>query len=141
MPKASAWRRRCAQDGSPPYTALAGDVLDLLSFPQPLWQKATAMPHGGLLLIIAGPPCQDLTVGPQRSGLRGICGHRSQLAVLVPAVALVLQQLRPDLRVHVLLESSGSVHRIHRQAITSMLGVPANHAVSLDAQAWTAFSR
>ena len=137
----TAWTRRCASDGRPPYQALCADVLDLLTSPGPLQQVAVALPRDSVLLIVAGPPCQDLTRAGHGQGLRGICGQRSSLAVTVPAVAHVLQRLRPDLHVHVLLESSGSMQATHRRAIAAMLGIPAAHAVPSNAQAWTAFRR
>ena len=75
------------------------------------------------------------------SGTRGICGDRSSLALLVPAIAGLLQRLRPDAHVHVLLESTASMLPMHRHALCQALGVPDEHAVRADARHWSAFRR
>ena len=80
-----------------PYLPLGTDVYDLLFHPHLLQSVAAALPANALVLVIAGPPCQDLSrMGPD-SGARGICGERSSLALLVPAIAGLLQRLRSDL--------------------------------------------
>eukprot|EP00974_Lingulodinium_polyedra_P133528 11226000-Lingulodinium_polyedra.AAC.1 len=58
------------------------------------------VPQGGLLLITAGSPCQELTsVGP-RSGELGLAGSQSVLYHAMPAIARVASVLRPDIYVH-----------------------------------------
>eukprot|EP00974_Lingulodinium_polyedra_P013153 1275605-Lingulodinium_polyedra.AAC.1 len=58
------------------------------------------VPQGGLLLITAGSPCQELTsVGPH-GGELGLAGSQSVLYDAVPAIARVASFLRPDIYVH-----------------------------------------
>ena len=79
-------------------------------------------------------------MGPER-GARGLCGDRSNLALLVPAIAGLLQRLRPDAHVHVLLESTGNMLPLHRRAMCAALGVPDEHAIRADTRNWSAFRR
>eukprot|EP00974_Lingulodinium_polyedra_P110637 10698866-Lingulodinium_polyedra.AAC.1 len=54
-------------------------------------------PHGSLLLIIGGSPCQELTTAGARRGRLGLGGSHSILFYAIPATASVAAQLRPDL--------------------------------------------
>eukprot|EP00974_Lingulodinium_polyedra_P003294 308249-Lingulodinium_polyedra.AAC.1 len=66
------------------------------------------VPQGGLLLIMAGSPCQELTsVGPH-GGELGLTGSQSVLYHAVPAIARVASFLRPDIYVHVFAENAAS---------------------------------
>ena len=74
-------------------------------------------------------------------GHRGICGERSRLVLLVPAIAGVIQRLRPDAHVHVLLESTGKMVPRHRAAICEALRIPDPNAWKVDAKNWCAYRR
>ena len=52
----------------------------------------------------------------------GLCGPDSVLFFAVPTVALILQELRPDTIVHVVLESAASMQAVHRATIMQALG-------------------
>eukprot|EP00974_Lingulodinium_polyedra_P052765 5073936-Lingulodinium_polyedra.AAC.1 len=58
------------------------------------------VPQGGLLMITAGSPCQELTsIGPH-GGELGHAGSQSVLYHAVPAIARVASVLRRDIFVH-----------------------------------------
>eukprot|EP00969_Alexandrium_andersonii_P053949 2374025-Alexandrium_andersonii.AAC.1 len=59
-------------------------------------------PLNAVVLIVAGPPCQDLTHAGSTRAAVGVCGEQSALFWAVPAVALVIQHMRPDVNVQVL---------------------------------------
>ena len=86
--------------GAPPRCRVAGDVWDLLR------EDALALrvvlgtvPAQGLLMIVSGSPCRQLTTACPTRGIVGLCGHGSYLFYAVPAVAWVSQRLRPDISV------------------------------------------
>eukprot|EP00969_Alexandrium_andersonii_P127838 5649885-Alexandrium_andersonii.AAC.1 len=58
-------------------------------------------PLTAVVLVIAGSPCQDLTYAGAARGAVGVRGAQSRLFWVVPAVAMVLQHLRPDVNVQV----------------------------------------
>eukprot|EP00969_Alexandrium_andersonii_P143767 6357763-Alexandrium_andersonii.AAC.1 len=66
-------------------------------------------PLNAVVLIVAGSPCQDLTYAGATRGAVGVCGEQSRLFWAVPAAALVLQHLRPDVNVQVVVENAGSM--------------------------------
>ena len=50
----------------------------------------------------------------------------------VPTIAWALTQMRPDVRVHVIVENAGSMIRIHREAISAALNISADKGVYID---------
>eukprot|EP00969_Alexandrium_andersonii_P010916 475367-Alexandrium_andersonii.AAC.1 len=64
------------------------------------------VPQGAVLLLVAGSPCQDLTYAGTTRGVAGVCGPQSVLFWSVPIIARVLQSLRPDANVQVLVENA-----------------------------------
>eukprot|EP00974_Lingulodinium_polyedra_P054146 5206626-Lingulodinium_polyedra.AAC.1 len=58
------------------------------------------VPQGGLLMITAGSPCQELASIGSRGGELGLAGSQSVLYHAVPAIARVASVLRRDIFVH-----------------------------------------
>ena len=75
--------------------------------------------------------------------MHGLCGPDSDLFYAVPTVAWILQELRPNTVVHVVLENAGSMHQSHRTAIMQALGGlnAREHLRTLDSREWSAFPR
>ena len=111
-------------------------------FVTPLSRFAQSLPTGCTTFIVAGSPCQQFTFAGRYRGQQGLCGPDSVLFFAVPTVAWILQELRPDTIVHVVLESAASMQAVHRTTIMQSLGgLNANeHLRALDSGAWSAFS-
>ena len=94
-------------------------------------------------MIVAGSPCQQLTFAGRHRGRQGICGPDSVLFFAVPTTAWQLQQIRPDLQVHVTLENASSMQQLRKDAIMRALGgfTPAGHLQKMDSTNWSAFPR
>ena len=107
------WRRQAATAGTPPHRQAAGDVWDLLRWDAraPRGVLAT-VPAQGLLMIVSGSPCRQLTTACPTRGIVGLCGHDSYLFYADPAVAWVSQCLRPDISVHVVNENVAVMRRL-----------------------------
>ena len=128
--------------GCPPNVQLGGDVWDLLrNDGMALRPMLAQLPHGALLLVVAGSPCQQLTALGHREGRIGLCGRTSSLFYVVPTLCAVLQDLRPDLKVHAVVENAGTMQDCHKNGILAALNVPAAAAVNCNARNWTAFGR
>ena len=140
------WRARAACGMGVPHTQIARDVWDLVRGDAgPLRAALRAVPQGALLLLVAGSPCQDLTVAGRYRGRRGIAGPQSVLFYAVPVVARAISEIRPDLIVHVLLENAGTTLRQHRHAMGRALGMDEattdGHSVVVDAADWAHLPR
>ena len=109
----------------------------------PLSRFAQSLPVGCITFIVAGSPCQQLTYAGRFRGMQGLCGPDSVLFFAVPTVAWILQELRLDTTVRVVLESAGSMHQRHRTAILQALGGlnAGEHLRTLDSREWSAFPR
>ena len=94
-------------------------------------------------MIVAGSPFQQLTYAGRHRGKQGLCGPDSVLFFAVPAAAWQLQQIRPDLQVHVTLENASGMQQLHRDAIMQALGGPtaAEHLQTMGSTNWSAFPR
>ena len=66
-----AW---ASAQGAGSYVSLGNDVWQLLAQPYRLRAALARLPRGALLLIVAGSPCQDLTVGGRHRGQLGLVG-------------------------------------------------------------------
>ena len=139
------WAQQAQTSGGPPHSCIAHDVWDLFrpsSGSTPLHHFAQDLPFGTCVLLIAGPPCQDLTVATRAAGTRGLCGDRSCHFYATPLAAWCLQAIRPDLIVHVLVENVSSMKTMFRAEIVRALNLPSPaHATTLDSQAWCPFPR
>ena len=139
------WAQHARDTNSPPHTCIAHDVWDLFRPRQgrtPLHDFARVLPFGTCVLLIAGPPCQDLTVASRASGTRGLCGDRSCHFYATPLAAWCLQAIRPDLIVHVVVENVSSMKPIFKREIARALNLPnLSHVTTLDSQAWCPFPR
>ena len=96
-------------------------------------------PIGALLIIIAGFPCQDLTNMGTSEGILGILGSRSVLFFAIPLITHLIQELRPDLIIHLLLENTNTMLEIHRNAICDSLNVSTREDggyIQSNAHAW-----
>ena len=143
-----------------PHIPIACDILDLCRPEQsplgtaadenpnqadlvtPLSRFAQSLPTGCITAIVAGSPCQQLTCAGRYRGQEGLCGPDS-VFFSVPTVAWILQALRPDTNVHVVLENAASMQTMHKRAIMQAPGGPnvSEHLRTLDSGAWSAFPR
>ena len=132
----------CRPEHSPLGTATNGNSIQT-EFATPLNRFAQSLPIGCTTIVVAGSPCQQLTFAGRYRGQQGLCGPDSVLFFAVPTVAWILQELRPDTIVHVVLESAASMQAVRRTTIMQALGGPnANeHLRTLDPGAWSAFPR
>eukprot|EP00975_Prorocentrum_lima_P030339 6361468-Prorocentrum_lima.AAC.1 len=79
----------------------------------PMQRLLGELPRNSLRLLVAGAPCQQLTtMGPYRGRL-GLCGLDSRHLFAVPYIAHLIQTLRSDARVHVLIENAASMLPMH----------------------------
>ena len=141
---AAYWEQQAALGMGPAHVRMAGDVWDILREPggRLRWLH-DHIPRGALTLLVAGSPCQDLTSAGAHEGRVGLCGERSVLFYVIPALAWALARSRPDLHIHVVAENAGSVRQEHLQAMGEALGIGnlAAHAQRLDAGDWTSMPR
>ena len=141
----SLWTQQTRDTNIPPHTCIAHDVWDLFRPRRgrtPLHDFVRVLPFGTCVLLLAGPPCQDLTVATRASGARGLCGDRSCHFYAAPLAAWCLQAIRPDLIVHVLVENVSSMKPIFKREIARALNLPSlSHVTTLDSQAWCPFPR
>ena len=74
----SHWDKFARDTGAVPHRRLVRDVWELFrESPSPLRTFAAALPAACLLLVIAGTPCQQLTVAGPLDGRMGLCGRDS----------------------------------------------------------------
>ena len=109
-----------------PFRRASGDVWDLLlggGNANALQDMLNSFPFGALLIIIAGSPCQDLTTYNALAGALGLCGPRSVLFFAIPTIAYCIQEARPDLIIHFLLENTATMLHTHRAAICNALRI------------------
>ena len=136
------WRQKAALTGVAPYPRIAADVWDLLRGQHPpLQQFAQKLPCRCLVIVAAGSPCGQLTWAGAHQGQQGLCGPDSVLFFAVPTIAWALTQMRPDVRVHVVVENAGSMLRVHRDTISAALNITDDRAVSIDSAAWAHMPR
>lgn len=144
-----------------PHRAIARDVWDLFRdgrFPlgtnvnanepnvasvTPLMRFTRSLAERCVVMIVAGSPCQKLTCAGRHRGKQGLCGPDSVLFFAVPTTAWQMQQIRPDLHIHVTLENASSMQQLHRDAIMQPLGglTAAEHFQTMDSSNWSAFPR
>ena len=101
------------------------------------------LPRGALLLIAGGPPCAQLTKAGAEQGRVGLAGQQSVLFYAMPAIAYRASQIRPDLLVHVVIESAANAQERHQVAMAQAMALPSYQeaVMELDAAAWCAFPR
>ncbi|MFM7980889.1 MAG: hypothetical protein ACKPKO_16380, partial [Candidatus Fonsibacter sp.] len=102
---------------------MAEDVWDILRRrAETLAAMLAQIPTGGLLLIIGGSPCQQLTMIGPGVGHIGLTGKDSVNLFAFSVIAWLAQRLRPDLHVHVVAENAGNKLGIHRACIKRVFG-------------------
>ena len=74
-------------------------------------------------IVIAGSPCQDLTLAGPFKGLLGLTGQSSSLFYYVHVILWLLQTNYPTELIRFLLENAGTMLEIHRKAILRALGL------------------
>ena len=74
-------------------------------------------------IVIAGSPCQDLTLAGPFKGLLGLTGQSSSLFYYVHVILWLLQTNYPAELIRFLLENAGTMLEIHRKAILRALGL------------------
>ena len=67
-----------------------------------LYTFLVGLPVGCILLIIAGSPCQQLTVAGYLKGVLGLCGKDSYLFFSIPLVRWAVSIMRPDIVIHII---------------------------------------
>ena len=118
------WQERTQQGRGPRHQRLAEDVWDLFrDGMRPLKQVLRAVPIGGLLLVIGGFPCKQLSVAGPLRGRLGLAGQDSPLFFIFPALARAVQELRPDVIVHILAENAGSMLPANLGVMAQALGL------------------
>ena len=74
-------------------------------------------------LVVAGSPCQDLTLAGSYKGLLGLCGQQSSLFFYVHLCIWIIQSNYPKGYVRFLVENAGSMQEMHKKAIKNILGL------------------
>ena len=95
------------------------------------------------MVLAGGSPCQQLALMGQHAGQLGLCGRDSVNFFVFPALAWTIQQRRPDLHVHVMVESARTIVDIHSGGMARALGIPieSGKAPIIYAGRWTVFPR
>ncbi len=138
------WAAEATATGCTPHQYIAQDVWDIFRCKAgrtPLHDFADGLPAATTVLIVAGPPCQDLTAASQQGGQRGLCGDRSCHFYAVPIAAWCLQKLRPDLSVHAVVENAGSMRPIYKAEFLRALRAPEHHAQLIGSRVWSGVPR
>ena len=76
-----------------------------------------------MLVVVAGPPCQQLTVAGPWGGRQGLAGPDSVLFFAVPAIVSVVTALRPDIQLLLLVEQAGTTLAQHRRTMGEVLRI------------------
>ena len=76
-----------------------------------------------MLLIVAGPPCTQLTTAGRHAGHQGLCGPDSVHFFVFPALAAVISHLRSGLSAHVVVDNAASMKEVHLRAMMDTLGI------------------
>ena len=112
------------QSSQSTFTLYAHDVKELLKDNCRILREAFAI--GGAQcrwIVIAGSPCQDLTLAGPFKGLLGFTGQSSSLFYYVHVILWLLQTNYPTELIRFLLENAGTMLEIHRKAILRALGL------------------
>ena len=133
-----AWRGHVV-----PHRPAAADAWDLVRRPELLAAVLSTVPARAVLLMVAGSPCQQLTTFSRDQGHQGLGGPDSSLFFAVPTICWLVEQVRPDIAVHCIVENAGSMLPFHRGTMCGALRVPDNqqHGPRIDARQWAAFPR
>ena len=79
--------------------------------------EAVALAPDALWLVVAGSPCQDLTLAGELKGLLGLTGPTSSLFYYVHLAIWLLQIRLGPVRVRFLVENAGSMLKEHLEAM------------------------
>ena len=123
VPVAAYWADRGRQ-GGPRFERVAGDAWDLLRDRGSALAKMLKEVEPGAVLVVGGSPCQQLTLAGRHRGREGVCGSDSWNFYVFPLVLHAVKCARPDISVHVTVESAGSMMDKFRAAIARTLGIP-----------------
>ena len=127
-PVAKHWAARIRQ-GGPNFDRVAGDVWDLLeNRGRTLAGMLAEIEPGAMLIIVGGPPCQQLTLAGRHCGREGLCGDDSWNFYVFPLILHAARRARPDIDVHVTVGNAGSMMEEFRAAIARALGIPIRDA-------------
>ena len=105
--------------------------------------RLAQLPRDTMMFIVGGSPCQQLTTIGVGGGHLGLAGRDSVHFFIFLALAWVIQRLRPDLLIHVVVENAGTPMDIHRRCMRRSLGVDTGNRVDpvIAASKWTVFPR
>ena len=89
------------------------------------------------IVLIAGSPCQDLTVyGPQK-GILGFTGSRSRHMHAFYYTLKVLEHLWPTSQIFYVLENAGSMQEMHLDYITAILNLQPSQIKRINTSTWS----
>ena len=112
------------QSSASTFTLYTHDIKELLRDNCRILREAFAIAGAQCRwIVIAGSPCQDLTLAGPFKGLLGLTGQSSSLFYYVHVILWLLQTNYPTELIRFLLENAGTMLEIHRKAILRALGL------------------
>ena len=109
-----------------------------------LWDRVLRpIEPGGVLYVVGGPPCQQLSPAGQGRGHLGLTGSESRLCYAFPLLVAVAIRRRPDVQVHFTIENAGAMQDVFAKAIEEAMGMKGRPRAStvIDAGPWAGFPR
>lgn len=133
----AAWQDATDRRGGVAYLPIARDVSDLTRDGGAAVRRLVdSLPSDTLLLVVAGPPCVQLTPAAPCGCPVGVCGRESVAAFAIPLISAAAAAVRTDV-----VENAGSLQQVHRAALGTLAGVPAERLADLapriDAGEWS----
>ena len=101
------------------------------------------MPPVAFLLVLGKLPPQQLPGGGTHGGTAGIHGHDGKNFFVYPFLYWLLSKWRPDIHVHLVVESAEEMRTEHADSIKGALGILDGHgsSYSIDAPPGSLFAR
>ena len=108
-----------------------------------LRQLLEARPQIRCIYVIAGSPCQDLTVYGSSGGKLGFLGSRSYLMHAVWAVLHALEVLTANdpIEVMPLIENAGSMRPEMKNYLLTILNIPSANVGTINIDGWASTTR
>ena len=122
--------------------AYASDVYQLLSQQAKLLKELLAFGKPSTkIILIAGSPCQDVTIAGESKGLLGFTGTRSVYMHAVFFVLHALHALGALNRTFLVLENAGSILELHKSYLAKLLGLRPQQMKKIKASDWASVER
>jgi hypothetical protein len=93
------------------------------------------------VILVAGSPCQDLTLYGPSKGILGVCGETSRHFNVIPVIIAIIQALQPSRFVFVTTENAGSMLAHHLLYMLKALGLGEEVVKHINAKDWTDVTR